>query len=408
MKGSISSQELSVAIDIGTAKICVLVGRLLTSESIEIVGIGKAHSEGMARGVVVDVACAVRSIKKAVQEAELMAGVSINTAAIGVSGGHIQSLISQGMIPVKRDHIRPFDVAHVLNAAKAIPIPQGQQVLHVLPQFFTIDAENRVKDPVGMYGVRLEAQVNIITGAVASVQNLIRCCQLAGVTVDDIVFEPLASASAVLTEDERELGVAVLDIGGGTSDFALYQGGTLRFATVLPFGGQRFTQDLAICLRTSIEEAERIKMLYGITPGYSRDAIEIDTPYVDGNQVYAQDIADILAARGYELCSLIKKELTQSSLEEFMTTGLVLTGGGSLLKGMHDIARETFKVPVRIGKPRLVAMYKESLDSPMYATSYGLLLHALKRSQGSGLEHMSGPLISRVFCRMKSWIHDFF
>lgn len=408
MKGTLPSQELSVAIDIGTAKVCVLIGRLLTPDSVEIIGIGKAHAEGMARGVVVDIASAVRSIKKAIQEAELMAGVSISTVSIGVSGGHIQSLISQGMIPVKRDHIKPFDVAHVLNAAKAIPLPQGQQILHVLPQFFTIDSENRVKDPVGMYGVRLEAQVNIITGAVASVQNIIRCCQLAGVTVEDIIFEPLASASAVLTEDERELGVAVLDIGGGTSDFALYQGGTLRFATVLPIGGQRFTQDLAICLRTGIEEAERIKTIYGITHGFSREAIDIETAYLESQQIYAQDIADILAARGYELCSLIKKELTQSSLEEFMTTGLVLTGGGSLLKGMQDIAREIFNVPVRVGKPRLVATYKESLDSPMYATSYGLLLHALKRSNGAGLEEMNGPLISRVFCRMKSWIYDFF
>lgn len=410
MKGQLLSQDVYVAIDIGTTKICVLVGRKIAEGSIEIIGIGKAPSQGVTKGIVVDIASVVQSIRLAVKEAELMAGCKIESAYIGISGAHIKSSLSHGMVPIKRGYVRQSDVLHVLSAAKAVPLQADQQILHALPQFYTINNDTKVKDPVGMYGVRLEAHVNIITGAVASVQNLAKCCQLAGVTVDDIVLEPLASALAVLSEDECNLGVAVLDIGGGTADLSLYHNGTLRYAWVVPVAGTHFTHDLAVCLRTTLKEAERIKTMYGVVDSEFENAIvEIEAVHgEEKQQVAVSEISNILAARGYELISLVKQELQERELFPFITTGLVLTGGGALLKGMKEIAQELLQVPVRIGRPRLSSFYKETLDSPMYATAYGLMLYAVRKSGKDSLNSLEGPLVSRVFWRMKSWVYDFF
>lgn len=415
-------EKIVSAIDVGTTKICVLIAQQLEGESIDILGIGKAPSDGLRKGVVVDIAKTIHSIKAAIQEAELMAGLQIETAAVGIAGGHIESVNSHGVVPVKNGEIRPSDVENVLAAAQAIPIPEGMKILHVLPQFFVIDGHQQVVDPIGMHGVRLEVQAHIIMGAITSVQDLVKCCESAGVSVSDIILEQLASADAVLSPDERQLGVAVLDIGGGTSDLALYQNGSIRHTMVLPVAGNHFTNDLAIGLRTTISDALRIKHQYGLVSTevlIADEIIEADTVYAsvrpeelrgtDTKQyVQTSQILRILQPRAQEIFDLIHREVTTKNLTRFMATGLVLTGGGSLLKGMPELAHETFKLPVRIGLPRIEFAMPESLSSPIYATGYGLLIHTVKRAEQQKMHTMDGPLMTRVFDRMKSWVSDFF
>jgi len=405
------NDSLITAIDIGTTKICVLIARNMGNGNCEIIGIGKAPSNGLARGVVVDIAPAVESIRAAVREAELMAGVTVESAAIGISGSHIHSLNSEGMVAIKHGEVRKLDIAHVITAAKAIALPEGQQILHVLPQFFTLDNTHRVKDPIGMYAVRMEAQVHIITGSVASVQNLIRCCEMAGVKARDIILEPLASADAVLSHDEQELGVGMLDIGGGTSDFAIYQHGSIRHTRIFMIAGNLFTNDIAVCLRTTKNDAERIKKEQGLA--YSpllmkNDQFSIDMVHgTDQQRIWRHELVEVIESRAQELFTLIKEEITRYHLEPYVTAGLVLTGGGSLLLGMPELAENILGIPVRVGHPRIPATFKESLDNPMYATGYGLLVHSLKKNR-SAMEHIDGPLIKQVFWRMKSWVFDFF
>lgn len=406
------SDRVIVSIDVGTTKICVLVAQELDQGAIEILGVGKAPSEGLKKGVVVDVAKTIHSIKTAVKEAELMAGFQIEAACVGISGGHIQSLCSQGMVPIKKGEVRVGDIEAALEAAKAIPMQEGMQVLHVLPQYFVIDGRTKIQDPLGMHGIRLEVQAHIILGAVASVQNLVKCCEMAGVKVTDIILEQLASADAVLSEDERELGVAVLDIGGGTSDLAMYQNGSIRHTYVLPVAGNHFTNDVAVGLRTTIHDAERIKKEYGMA---SIDLIEEDMVFEvdavhghDKNIVLLTDLIKIIQPRAQEILVLVHEEIIKKKLQSFMPTGLVLTGGGSLLRGMKEVGESIFHMPVRIGSPRITHDMPESLNSPMYATAYGLIVHMLKKSKHNSMDSMSGPLVHRLFSRMKSWVADFF
>lgn len=404
-------KNIITAIDIGTTKICVLIAQQLDDHHVEILGIGKAPSLGLARGVVVDIAPAVHSIKAALKEAELMAGFAVESAYIGISGGHINAFNSHGMVPIKHGEIRQLDIAAVLNTAKAVPLPEGQQLLHALPQFYTIDNEHIVRDPLGMYGVRLEAQVHLITGAVASVQNLIRCCALAGVKTEDIILEPLASADAVLSDDERELGIGMLDIGGGTSDFAIYQQGNIRHTQVFLIAGNIFTNDLAICLRTTVKEAERIKKEYGIADAslfVHNLPIEIDTVHGEEKQTVMQsDVLAILESRTQELLFLLKDAIDTQKLRPMMHAGLVLTGGGSLLHGIKDQAESILQMPIRLGRPRVSLSFKDALENPIYATGYGLLVHTMRRTR-SGAQGLSGTFVTEVFSRMKSWVFDFF
>lgn len=412
MKKNFSPENRIVAIDIGTTKICVLVAQYIDRHHVEIIGIGKAPSLGLARGVVVDIAPAVHSIKTAIREAEIMAGCTIEYAYIGISGSHINAINSQGVVPIKHSEVTPHDVANVITAAKAVLIPEGQQILHVLPQFFTIDSSHRVRDPIGMHGVRLEAQVHIITGGISSVQNLIRCSEMAGIKVRDIILEPLASGDAVLSDDERELGVAMLDIGGGTSDFALYQQGSIRHTRIFPIAGNLFTNDIAICMRTTIKDAERIKKEHGIAYALLQthdEELAIETVHGESTQQVAlRDLTAIIEYRAQELLWMVQEEITRYHLGQFATSGLVLTGGGALLSGMKEMAQDILQLPVRVGKPKISFNFKEALDSPIYATGYGLLLHALKNQDATIMEHLSGPMVNRVFWRMKSWVYDFF
>lgn len=400
-----------VSIDVGTTKICVLVARKRYDNTIEIIGIGKSPSHGLRKGIVVDIAQTVESIKTAVQEAELVTGHTIESATIGISGAHIKSFNSHGAVPIKRNEVKDNDITNVLNAARAIALPEGQQVLHVLPQYFSIDSQERVTNPLGMAGIRLEAQVHIITGSITLIQNLISCCQLAGIAVNDIVLEQLASAHAVLTADERELGVGVLDIGGGTTDFAIYQNGAIRHTMVLPIAGNHFTNDLAIGLQTTLSEAERIKISYGMSPlGMPSLTQLIAVKKINGDEtitIHQSEINHILKLRSKELFSLIRKEVDRYQLQSLLTTGVVLTGGGSLLTGAHEVAREALRMPVRLGAPKTGHILPDSLDNPIYATGYGLLVHTAQ-GQAQSFDWQGAPGVARILGRMKSWIADFF
>lgn len=403
--------EVIVAIDVGTTKICVLVARKVAG-TLDIIGIGKSPSYGLQKGVVVDVAKTIHSIALAVKEAEIMAGISIESAYIGISGGHVGSCNSSGVVPIKKGQIQERDVVAVLEAARAIALPEGRQILHILPQYFVIDGTERVQEPVGMHGVRLEVQAHLITGSIASVQNLIKCCQSAGVQVKDIILEQLASADAVLSDDERELGVAILDIGGGTSDLAVYHNTSIRHTMVLPVAGNHVTNDIAIGLRIMKDEAERIKKRYGVA---SIDLIEVDTfievelmQGQDRQIVLLSDLTRIIEPRIEELFTLINNEIVRHDLLVYMTNGLVLTGGGALLQGANIIAERIFSCPVRIGKPSLLFDLVETLQSPLYATGYGILIHVLKNEEKVRRYSAQGPVVKRVFERMKSWVSEFF
>lgn len=411
MKIGKSGERVIVAIDVGTTKICVLVAHYMLDKSLNIIGIGRSPSHGVARGVVVDIAQAVQSIKSAVREAELMAGCKIDSAYVGISGSHIQSLNSSGMVPIKYGKVRKEDVIAVLSAAQAVVIPEGHQILHILPQFFCIDSQQKIKDPIGMHGVRLEAQVHIVTGSVASVQNLVSCCNLAGIEVTDLALEQLASAQAVLSEDEKELGVALVDIGGGTSDFAVYQQGAIKYTKVFGIAGNHVTHDIALCLRTTLKDAERIKKEFGSSVLYNSSNMQFEAEMVHGQDkqnISVQDLSAIIEPRIQELMQLVRKEIIQQQLEQHIPSGVIFTGGGSLLDGLVPTAEALLQLPVRVGMPHVPQQFKQLLENPSYATSYGLLLHVIKNSENSTINALTGPLITRILWRMKSWISDFF
>ncbi len=406
------SDRIVVSIDIGTTKICVLVAHHLDNGRVEIIGIGKTPSDGLKKGVVVDVAKTIHSIKVAVKEAEIMAGIEIESAYIGISGGHISATNSHGVVPLKKGEIRQKDIDAALEAAKAIPVAEGQQILHTLPQYFIIDGAHHVQSPLGMHGIRLELMAHIILGSIASVQNLVKCCESAGVKVKDIILEQLASAHAVLGSDERELGIAVLDIGGGTSDLAIYQHGCIRHTMVLPVAGNHFTNDVAIGLRTTLKDAERIKVKYGSACFDllgNDEIIEVDMVHGDQKHtVLASELSEILHARALEILRLVHKEIAQRKLQSLMPAGLVITGGGSLLPGMKELGQRIFNVPVRIGYPRLEFDLPQSLASPMYATAYGLVMYALRKNEQMPTDKMVDSWSGRIVGRMKSWVSDFF
>ena len=405
------SDRIRVAIDIGTTKICVLVAHHVYGKAVEILGIGRAPSHGLKKGVVVDVAKTVQSIKEAVKEAELMSGMPIDSAAIGVSGGHIHSINSQGIVPIEKGCVRARDIDNAMASARAVPLAEGQQILHVLPQFFTIDGQERVSDPLGMHGIRLEVQAHIIIGAISSVQNLITCCERAGIKVSDVVLEQLASADAVLSDDERELGVGVLDIGGGTADFAVFQNGGIRHTMVLPVAGNHFTNDIAVGLRTTLAEAERVKCEYGVATSsklFENHLIPITLVH-GGEQhvISSREIMHIIEPRAREMLTIINQEIEKFHLRSALPTGLVLTGGGSQLAGLVDLATEILHMPVRVGTPQGGYDLPESLKSPVFATGYGLLVHLLVGEKGANIVEMNGPLVKRLVMRMKSWVSDF-
>lgn len=405
------SGDIIISLDVGTTKICVLVAEVVEQNQMRILGIGKAPSDGLKKGVVVDVGRTITSIKAAVQEAYIMTGIPIERALVGISGGHIHALHSTGVVPIKGGVIKQSDIAAVLASARAVPMDQGLHILHVMPQYFIIDSRDRVTNPLGMHGVRLEVHAHVITGAIASVHNLVTCCVQAGVQVSDIVLEQIASAYAVLSPDEIQLGVALLDIGGGTTDMAVYQQGAIVHTMVLPVAGNHFTNDVAVGLRTTLAGAEQIKQEHGLASIALMEQNDLlHVPSVEGgkqNLIYKADLVHILQARTQEIFYLIAQEVEKHSLRSNMSAGLVLTGGGALLTGMPYVAQEILDVPVRIGLPRGVSGIS-GLENPMYATGYGLLQYALKQRHELGLSDDQDTLVKKIFSRMKTWVADFF
>lgn len=409
------------AIDIGTTKICVLIAINTSQGDIEVIGLGQHPSYGLKKGVVVNIAKTVDSISKALKQAEEMSGCKVEYATVGISGGHIQSLNSTGVVAVKNEEISQEDIDRVIEAAKAVAIPQDQEILHVLPQYFKVDGQDLILDSLGMSGVRLEAQIHIITGAIASAQNIIKSCELAGVKVADIVLEQLASSDAVLTESERELGVGILDIGGGTSDFAIYKDARIMHSKVIPIAGNHFTNDLAIGLGIPISQAEELKKKYGFVwedryLDLEKDKLDIDLGYQGKTKtVDTYSLYEVLQPRAEEVFDFLVDEVVKFRLKSFMPSGLVLTGGGSMLAGMKELAQNRFNLPVRIGVPVRyskinsgnISVVPDLLKNPIYATSYGLLIYAGGHNNSEFNFTQDGSAFKKVFKRMKSWIYDF-
>ena len=407
------------AIDIGTTKICVIVCTVNEALQLEVLGIGTHPSYGIKKGVVVNIPMTVHALKKAVDEASSQAGIPITSATVGISGTHIQSFNSIGVVPIKNHEVSQDDIDRVLGSAQAVPISEEREVLHVIPQYFRVDGQDIVEESQGMRGVRLEAQVHIITGSVSSAQNIVKACELAGITVTDIVLEQIASAEAVLSPSEKELGVGILDIGGGTADFAVYKDGKIMHSKVIPIAGSHFTNDLAIGLELPIYLAEKIKHEHGFVFSTNNSHMlnePIKVADIDANintQIAPEQIYTILNARATELYDFVIDEILQHNLRPLLSSGLVITGGGSLLKGMRELAVDETGLPVRIGRPHIYygsplrGKLPESLQTPLHATGYGIIMYALQGGDNKFEQNNEDTLSTRIFKRMKSWLYDF-
>ncbi len=404
-------ENLIVGLDIGTTKICAIVGNL-THEGLDIVGIGTSPSKGLRKGVVINIESTVESIQKALQEAELMAGCEIKSVFAGIAGGHIRGFNSQGVIAVKHREVTREDINRVIDAAKALAIPMDREVIHVLPQEFIIDDQDGIKEPLGMSGVRLEAKVHIVTGAVASAQNIIKSCNRAGVNVADIVLEQLASSDAVLSADEKELGVAMIDIGGGTTDIAVYLDGAIKHTAVLSLGGNHLTNDIAVGLRTPMAEAEKIKIQHGccLTSMVGKDQ-SIEVPSVGGREprvLSRQLLAEILEPRVEEIFTLVNREIVRSGYADFLASGVVITGGSAILAGMPEMAEQVFGLPVRRGVPQDIGGLVDVVNSPVYATGVGLVKYGTRNIKARRFMVGQENVFEKVVRRMREWLGEFF
>jgi cell division protein FtsA len=408
-----SDRNLLVGLDIGTSKVVAIVGEIKADGQLEIIGIGSHPSRGLKKGVVVNIESTVQSIQRAVEEAELMAGCEIHSVYAGIAGSHVRSLNSHGIVAIKDKEVVQGDVERVIDAAKAVAIPADQKILHVLPQEYIIDSQEGIRDPIGMSGVRLEAKVHIVTGADSAAQNIVKCVQRCGLSVDDIVLEQLASSYAVLTEDEKDLGVCVVDIGGGTTDIAVFGGGAIRHTAVIPIAGDQVTNDIAVSMRTPTQYAEDIKIKYACALSQLANPDEtIEVPSVGDRpprRLARQTLAEIVEPRYEELFGLIRDELRRAGLEEQVATGIVLTGGSSKMEGAIELAEEVFHMPVRLGVPQYVSGLVDVVSNPIHATGVGLLLYA---KGNLDVQRTEPPLLSggvkNIFERMKTWFQGNF
>src|SRR5262247_3253784 len=403
-----------VGLDIGTTKISCIIAEKKAPGELNIVGVGNAPSEGLRRGVVVDLEKTVQSIQRAVDEAERMAGVTVKAVTAGIAGDHIRSINSRGVIAVARkdNAIGAADVDRVVEAAKAIAIPMDREIIHVIPQEFIVDDQDGIQDPVGMSGVRLEAEVHIITGAVTSAKNICRAIQRAGLKVHDLVLEPLASSHAVLGRDERDLGVALLDIGGGTTDVAVFFEGTIRHTAIIPCGGANVTNDLAIGLRTPIDKAEAVKITHGCALAAlvsADDGVNVSGVGGRGDREISRHVlASMIEPRMEEIFALANKEVRKNHFAPLIGGGVVLTGGCSLLPGSVELAEQVFEMPVRMGLPRGLGGLSANVSDPRYATGVGLVLHAAKSEEGPGDFVEAGPSKTRTGFDLRNWFADLF
>jgi len=402
--------ELIVGLDIGTTKICAVVGEL-TPDGVDVVGIGTSPSTGLRKGVVVNIEQTVQSIKRALEEAELMAGCDIRSVYAGIAGSHIKGFNSHGVIAVKGGEVGVKDVERVIDAAKAVAIPLDREVIHILPQEYIVDDQRGIHDPLGMAGVRLEVKVHIVTGAVTSAQNIVRSCHRSGLDVADIVLESLASSKAVLTPEEREIGVALVDLGGGTTDVAIFGSDSIKHTAVIALGGTNLTNDIAFGLRTPMAAAEKIKIKYGCCLAETVPPDDfIEVPSVgdrEPRRLSRQVLAEICEPRVEEILALVDQDLVRSGFKNRIAAGVVLTGGTSLIAGMQELAEQVFNLPTRLGYPRGVGGLKDVVASPMYATAVGLLLYgAEKEGAEQRFRIRDDKMFNRILGRMRKWFSD--
>jgi cell division protein FtsA len=404
-------KNLIVGLDIGTSKVVALVAEVLPEGRLEVVGLGEAPARGLKKGVVVNIESTVSSIQRALEDAELMADCKIREVYTGIAGSHIKSLNSHGMVAIKDKEVTQADVDRVMETARAVNIPMDQQILHILTQEFIIDGQDGVREPLGMSGVRLEAKVHIVTGAVSAAQNIIKCVKRTGLEVRDLILQPLASSMAVLSEDEKDLGVCLVDIGGGTSDIAVFTNGAIRHTAVIPIAGDQITNDIAMALRTPTKEAEDIKRVHGCALRQLASPNDmIDVPSVGERgprQLSRQTLAEVIEPRVEELFSLVQAELRRSGFEDLISSGIVLTGGSSLMQGMVELGEEVFHMPVRVGVPQYVGGLQEVIRNPRYATGVGLLLAGLEQYQRHQLARLTSSSWQQILERMKAWFQGF-
>ncbi|MBN2721056.1 MAG: cell division protein FtsA [Proteobacteria bacterium] len=406
-------ERIVVGLDIGTTKICAVVAAVDDSGKCEIVGIGTSPSKGLRKGVVINIDATVDSIKQAVEEAELMAGVPIQGVYAGIAGGHIKGFNSHGVVAVKTREVTRKDIERVIDAAQAVAMPLDREVIHILPQEYIVDDQDGIKDPLGMSGVRLEARVHIVTGAVTSAQNIVKSCHRAGLDVLDIVLEPLAAAMAVLTEEEKEIGVVMVDIGGGTTDIAIFGNGSIKHSAVLALGGANLTNDLAYGLRTPVTEADKIKRQHGCALIEMVDDDEmVEVQSVGGHKprkISRRTVAEIVEPRAEEFFDLINRELMRSGHDDKVASGVVLTGGTVIMPGMPELAEQVFNLPVRRGTPFNIGGLVDVVNSPMYATAVGLVKFAgTHASEGTGFGTNESRIFEKILSRMKGWLKEFF
>jgi cell division protein FtsA len=406
------NKDLIVGLDIGTSKIVAMVAEVPPEGGINILGMGAAQSRGLKKGVVVNIEATVSAIQRALEDAELMANCKIGQVYTGIAGSHIRSLNSHGMVPIRDREVTQNDIDRVIETARAVNISTDQQILHVLPQEFIIDGQEGVREPLGMSGVRLEVKVHIVTGAVSAAQNIVKCVRRCGLEVKDLILQPLASSLAVLNEDEKDLGVALVDIGGGTTDLAVFTRGAIQHTAVLPIAGDQITNDIAMTLRTPTREAEDLKIQHGIALRQLADAREmIEVPGIGergARMLSKQLLSEVIEPRVEELYSLVQAELRRSGFEEQISSGIVLTGGSSQMRGMVELAEEVFHVPVRVGVPEYVGGLSERVRSTAYATGVGLLLAGLERHELDEAAKIQAASFGQVMERMKSWFKNTF
>ena len=405
-------RKLLIGLDIGTSKVVAIVGELSSENMLEVIGIGSHPSRGLKRGVVVNIESTVQSIQRAIEEAELMSGCEINTVYAGIAGSHVRSLNSHGIVAIRDKEVSTGDIDRVIDAARAVAIPADQKVLHVLPQEFLIDSQEGIREPIGMSGVRLEAKVHLVTGAVSAAQNIVKCVQRCGLDVEDVFLEQLASSFSVLTEDEKELGICLVDMGGGTTDLAVFRGGAIQHTAVIPIAGDQVTNDIAISLRTPTQHAEEIKIKYACALSQLANLDEtIEVPSVGDRpprRLARQTLAEVVEARYEELFSLVRDELRRSGFEELIAAGLVLTGGSAKMEGAVELAEEIFHVPVRLGVPQYVEGLVDVVRNPIHATGVGLLIYGKEAVQAEPERAADRAGMPGMFQKMGKWFQGNF
>ncbi len=405
-------KNLIVGLDIGTSKVVAIVGDISSEGKLDIIGVGSHSSRGIKKGVVVNIDATAEAVQQAVEEAEYMAGCQIHSVYTGISGSHIRSFNSHGIVAIRDHEVTAYDVERVIDAAKAVLIPADQKILHILPQEFRIDNQESILEPIGMSGVRLEANIHMITGSISAAQNIITCIRRCGLEVEDIVLQQIASSYAVLTEDEKQLGVCLVDIGGGTTDIAVYVEGAIQHTAVIPVAGDQITNDIAVALRTPTQSAENIKIHSAqalVRLADPEEMIEIPTVGDRANKVISKvSLAEVIEPRLEELFSLVQSELQQQGLEEYLRSGIVITGGSARMEGLLELAEEIFRMPVRLGVPRHISGLVDIVNNPVYATSVGLLQYGLQCREQRRQEQNIGQGFKGVFGRMKSWFQGNF